>query len=61
MIITRNITVRVTIQIPDSDENPEESANDVLDDCNYSFAASEYHQTHGCQIVYTEITSYGET
>jgi hypothetical protein len=59
-IITRYITVRLDIQVPDSDEDHQESANDVLTDCDYHFKCADHHKIDGCEIIDTEICDYGD-
>ena len=59
-IITRTLKVVVKIKVPDDDEDLQDSANAVLEDCDYSFSASDHHKQEGCDIVDTEIIDFGE-
>ena len=58
MRITREITVKLVVVIPDTDENPEESVDEILTDIDYSFEVAAHHSDE-CSIESTEIISYG--
>lgn len=59
MKITREITVKIVVVIPDTDENPQESVDEVLNDIDYSFNVAAHHSDE-CSIESTEIISYGD-
>jgi hypothetical protein len=59
-IITRTLKVVVKVEVPDDDEDLQESVNAVLEDCDYNFSASDHHKQEGCDIVETEIIDFGE-